>query len=163
MKNILLILCLTGILSGCANMSGYVQMHKGAALPPTQKAMIQGSNNYRRGALANEMIRIVAVDGVEVPRQWGVGEGANSVSVLPGFHIVKVFYVHGSPNGIDYYIYDSVTVRAVANCTYQIVSYTDSKTNAMGFSFIGFPSSQSADTECGQGIVDMEKQKPVSI
>ncbi|WP_026469886.1 hypothetical protein [Alkanindiges illinoisensis] len=151
------------IIAGCANSNGYVQMYKGAALPPTQKSTIQGSNNYRRGTLANEMIRIVAVDGVDVPRQWGVGEGANSVALLPGFHIVKIFYVHGSPEGIDYYTYDSVPIQAVANCTYQIVAYTSSKNNAMGFSFIGYSSSQANDQDCGQGVVDLEKNKPISI
>lgn len=163
MGNNFWILSISLILMGCANNNGYVQMHKGVALSPTQKAMIQGSNNYRKGALANEMIRIVAVDGVEVPRQWGVGEGANSVSILPGFHIIKVFYVHGSPNGIDYYTYDSLSIRAVANCTYQVISRTDSKTESMSFSLIGYPSSKANDQDCGQGIVDMDKDKPVAI
>ena len=37
-------------------------MHVGSALPPMKRALIEGHNNYRRGSLANEMIRIVEVD-----------------------------------------------------------------------------------------------------
>ncbi|RYY80451.1 MAG: hypothetical protein EOO69_01935 [Moraxellaceae bacterium] len=150
-------------LISCVNLNGHVQMYKGAALPPTQNSTIQGSNNYRRGSLANEMIRIVAVDSINIPKQWGVGEGANSVALLPGFHIVKIFYVHGSPVGIDYYTYDSIPIQTVANCTYQIVAYTSSKDNTMGFSFIGYSSSQANEQDCGQGRVDVDNNKPVSI
>lgn len=145
------------VLSGCGH-RGHVNMHVGSALPPMKRALIEGHNNYRRGSLANEMIRIVEVDHKPVPRQWGVAEGANSVAVLEGPHLIKVLYVHGESTGIDYYAYQTIPIYAYENCTYRVVTYVSSKHGSeIRFGMVGTPTTQVGNQDCGEGIVEVEK------
>lgn len=153
---VVVMLCGVG-LTACGH-RGHVNMHAGSALPPMKRALIEGHNNYRRGSLANEMIRIVEVDHKPVPRQWGVAEGANSVAVLPGSHLIKVLYVHGESTGIDYYAYQTIPLYAYENCTYRVVTYASSKRGSeIQFGMAGAPTTQVGNQDCGEGIVEVEK------
>ncbi|EKF73136.1 hypothetical protein A11A3_15077 [Alcanivorax hongdengensis A-11-3] len=140
-------------LAGCANKGGYVQFHDGEPLPPAQKAIVQGHYGYRDGSMANEMTRIVAINGKTVPKQWFVAEGANKVSLKPGYYELKILYVHGV-SLIDYYSYITIPVQLEKNCTYQIITTWSSLDSAMTYDLIGKPSSMPASSTCGQAIVE---------
>ena len=93
-----------------------------------------------------------------VPRQWGVAEGANSVAVLEGPHLIKVLYVHGESTGIDYYAYQTIPIYAYENCTYRVVTYVSSKHGSeIRFGVVGTPTTQVGNQDCGEGVVEVEK------
>ena len=144
---------LTIMVAGCANKGGYVQLHEGEPLAPAEKAIVQGHYGYRNGSIANEMIRIVAIDGRKVPKQWFVAEGADKVALLPGYYEMKILYVHGV-NIIDYYSYITIPVFLEKNCTYQIVTSWSSADRSMTYDLVGKPSSLPVGSDCGEGIVE---------
>lgn len=146
------------IFQGCANKGGYVQLHEGPPLHPSEKAIVKGHYAYRNGSLANEMIRIVEVDGVKVPGQWFVAEGADKVSLRPGFYQLKLLYVHGH-DIIDFYSYTTIPVQLRANCTYQVIANWSSAEKQVMFSLVGKPSSSSGNMDCGGGIKPEEKPR----
>ncbi|MBC7750638.1 MAG: hypothetical protein H7Z73_02815 [Candidatus Saccharibacteria bacterium] len=139
------------LLVGCANINGYVKMYQGNEVTPNMKSIIKGVYGYRDGSLANEMVRIVEVNGRKVPHQWGVAEGANMVSVLPGTYTVKVLWVHGYQS-IDYYSYDTLKIVAKPNCTYNIHSKISVKNQDVYFGVISFPSMEIGNQNCDQPI-----------
>lgn len=108
-------------LTGCANTTGAVKMYLGKPLPSHQVATLKGKEEYRSGSLANEMIRIVKVDDYAIPRQFGVGEGAHTVTVIPSQQDVKVLWVHAR-GPVDYYTYTTFRLDTHPNCTYQFYS-----------------------------------------
>ena len=140
------------MLSACANKNGYVQYHEGEALHPTQKSIVVGSNNYRNGSLANEMVRIIEIDGDVIPREWWVAEGANTVSLLPGYYHIKVLYVH-SVELIDYYSYLTIPVMLQPNCTYKVLTSWSSIDKQMQYDLSGRPSTNSGNMDCNNSIV----------
>lgn len=140
-------------LQGCANKNGYVQMYQGNPLPPVQVGFLKGVYEYRKGSVANESIRIVTIDGQKVPRQFGVAEGANIVSLLPGRHDVKVFYVHGSGE-LDYYTYSTMTIDVMPNCIYQFYSKISINKKDIFFSVTPSPASQAGNQDCGVGVFE---------
>ena len=146
------------VMAGCANKGGYVQLHDGDPLPPAEKAIVNGHYGYRNGSIANEMTRIVAINGEKVPKQWFVAEGANTVSLLPGYYEMKILYVH-SVNVVDYYSYITIPVVLEPNCTYQIVTSWSSAERALGYQLVGKPSSAPALTGCGEAIVEEEAEE----
>ena len=150
------------LLAGCANKGGYVQFHGGEALPPAEKAIVNGYYGYRNGSMANEMVRIVAMDGEKVPKQWFVAEGANTVSLLPGYYEMKILYVHGV-NIIDYYPYITIPVLLEKNCTYQIVTAWSSLERTVTYELVGKPSSMPASSTCGEAVVEEEQDAGMSI
>ena len=161
-KKITLVSLLT-VAGGCAvHGPEGVKMYKGIDLPHYEEAMIQGSNNYRRGSTANEVIRIVEVDGVKVPRN-GFSEGADLVRLSPGYHIVKVMYVHGGRNGIDYYSYDSLPIKAAPNCTYQIVAKFEMAQQMLAFSWLGFSTTGAQSKLCEINGNDYDSDLPIKI
>jgi len=115
------------------------------------KAMIKGGYGYRNGSLANEMVRIVEVNGRKVPHEWGVAEGANMVSVLPGTYAVKILWVH-SYESIDYYTYDTLKIVAKPNCTYNIHSKVSVKNKDVYFGVISTPSMEEGNQDCEQPL-----------
>ncbi len=137
------------MLSGCANTNGYVKLYNGNEVAPSMKAMIKGVYGYRNGSLANEMVRIVEVNGRKVPHEWGVAEGANMVSVLPGTYMVKILWVHGYES-IDYYTYDTLKIVAKPNCTYNIHSKVSVKNKDVPFGLISMPSMEGGNQDCEQ-------------
>lgn len=139
------------VLTGCANKGGYVQYHPGAALHPSQKSIIQGKNSYRNGSLANEMIRIIGIDGDTIPREWGIAEGANTISLLPGYYHVKFLYVH-SVELIDYYSYETIPVMLQPNCTYRVLTSWSSIDKGMVYDLSGKPSTDSGNLDCNNPI-----------
>lgn len=149
--------------AGCANKGGYVQFHEGDPLPPSEKAIVEGHYGYRNGSIANEMTRIVEINGEKVPRQWFVAEGANTVSVLPGYYELKILYVHGM-NLIDYYSYVTIPVMLQPNCTYKIVTEWSSSSRGVGIDLIGKPSSTDSGGACALRAVQPEQdQSPINI
>ncbi len=156
MKAVCLVLLVLAA-AGCANKSGYVQFHDGEALHPSEKAIVQGYYGYRNGSLANEMIRIVAIDGEKVPKQWFVAEGANKVSLLPGYYDLKILYVHGV-NIIDYYSYITIPVSLRENCTYQIITSWSSQDRTLLYDLMGKPSVPGGNTDCGMPVLDEEDE-----
>lgn len=141
--------CFILLLAGCANINGYVKMYQGDEVTPNMKSMIKGIYGYRDGSLANEMVRIVEVNGRRVPHQWGVAEGANMVSVLPGTYTVKILWVHGRKS-IDYYTYDTLKIVAKPNCTYNIHSKVSVKNQDVYFGIISMPSMETGNQDCEQ-------------
>ena len=156
MKAVCLVLLVLAA-AGCANKGGYVQFHDGEALHPSEKAIVQGYYGYRNGSLANEMIRIVAIDGEKVPKQWFVAEGANKVSLLPGYYDLKILYVHGV-NIIDYYSYITIPVSLRENCTYQIITSWSSQDRTVLYDLMGKPSVPGGNTDCGMPVIDEEEE-----
>lgn len=152
MKKIL-VAVIAVMMAGCANKGGYVQLHDGEPLPPAEKAIVNGHYGYRNGSIANEMTRIVAINGEKVPKQWFVAEGANTVSLLPGYYEMKILYVH-SVNVIDYYSYITIPVLLEKNCTYQIVTSWSSAERVLGYELVGNPSSAPALSSCGGAVVE---------
>lgn len=148
----LIAISLLVLLAACANKSGYVQYHDGEPLHPTQKAILEGTNNYRNGSLANEMLRIIEINSDPVPREWGVAEGANTVSLLPGYYHIKVLYVH-SVELIDYYSYATIPVMLQPNCTYKVLTSWSSFDNAMTYDLSGRPSTSSGNMDCSNSII----------
>lgn len=137
------------LLSGCANTNGYVQMYQGNEVTPNMKSMIKGVYGYRDGSLANEMVRIVEVNGHKVPHQWGVAEGADKISLLPGTYTVKILWVHGRES-IDYYTYGTLKIVAKPNCTYNIHSKVSVKNQDVYFGVISMPSMAEGNQDCEQ-------------
>lgn len=146
------------VMAGCANKGGYVQFHDGDPLPPAEKAMVSGHYGYRNGSIANEMTRIVAINGEKVPKQWFVAEGANTVSLLPGYYEMKILYVH-SVNVVDYYSYITIPVVLESNCSYQIVTSWSSADRSLRYDLIGKPSSASAISGCGGAVVEEREEE----
>lgn len=153
-----MLLALAATTTGCANKGGYVQMYKGAALPPVQVGFLKGVYEYRKGSAANETIRIVSIDGLPVPRQFGVAEGANLVSILPGQYDVKLFYVHAS-NIMDYYTYSTLRINVQPNCIYQFYSKLSVNKKDIFFSVMPSPASQAGNQDCGFGVVAERQQR----
>lgn len=118
---LLLSLSMGLFLVACANKSGFVQLYPGVPLPASETALIKGHYGYRNGSQANDMLRIVEVDGKRVPKQWGVAEGADSIAVLPRHYEVKVLYVHAYQE-VDLYTYKTLEIEARAGCKYQIAA-----------------------------------------
>ncbi|MGB2247702.1 MAG: hypothetical protein ACPH3N_08530 [Alcanivorax sediminis] len=146
------------MMAGCANKGGYVQLHDGEPLLPAEKAIVNGHYGYRNGSIANEMTRIVAINGEKVPKQWFVAEGANTVSLLPGYYEMKILYVH-SVNVIDYYSYITIPVLLEQNCTYQIVTSWSSAERSLGYELVGKPSSAPALSSCGGAVVEEREEE----
>lgn len=140
------------LLAACANKGGYVQFHNGESLHPSLKAIVEGHYGYRDGSLANEMTRIVEINGIQLPREWGVAEGANTVSLLPGKYDIKVLYVHGEEH-IDYYSYTTIPAILNENCTYKVITSWSSLENTMVYDLVGKPSTASGNTDCGYPII----------
>lgn len=148
---------------GCANKGGYVQFHEGPPLPPNKKAIIEGHYGYRNGSIANEMTRIVEINGERVPKQWFVAEGANTVSLLPGYYEIKILYVHGF-NIIDYYTYITLPVVLEPNCTYKIITEWSSSSTSVGVDLVSKPSSEGSDATCAERAIQPEpEQGPINI
>lgn len=147
-----LIAALSLLLQACANKGGYVQMYPGKPLAPTEVGYLKGVYEYRKGSEANETIRIVAIDGAKVPRQFGVAEGANVVSVLPGQYNVKIFYVHAM-GVMDFYTYTTLRVQVLPNCVYQFFSQPSVNGREIHFGVLSSPASQNSNQACGPGVV----------
>lgn len=145
----IVVLLLTQLLISCAskNIDGYYQYHTGEPLPPAQKAIVEGSYSYRDGSLANEMTRIVAINGEHVPKEWGVAEGANKVSLLPGYYELKILYVHGAGE-VDYYSYAELPAMLRANCTYKIVTKWSSLEKTILYGLVGKPNTSGGNGNC---------------
>lgn len=157
--NRILITAISALLASCAsnNKNGYYQYHTGDPLPPAQKAIVEGKYDYRDGSLSNEMTRIVAINGEKVPGEFGVAEGANKVSLLPGYYELKILYVHGAGE-LDYYSYTELPVILQANCTYKIVTTWSSLDKTIIYNIVGKPSTPGGNMDCSGGIT--EKMKP---
>ncbi|SDX45629.1 hypothetical protein [Marinobacter mobilis] len=147
----LVVLSVLLLITGCAgrlsNDGGYVQFHSGEALHPSEKVIIEGRYAYRDGTLANEMTRIVEINGESLPREWGVAPGANKVSLVPGYYEIKILYVHGSGQ-IDYYTYSTVSAILKKNCTYQIVTKWSSLEKTMFLGLSGRPTIDTQQPDC---------------
>ena len=148
-------------LISCANKGGYYQFHDGEPLPPNKKVIIEGHYGYRDGTIANEMTRIVEIDGKKIPKQWGVAEGANKVSLLPGYHEIKILYVHGV-NSIDYYAYTKFPAIFQENCTYKIYTKWSSYDKSINFDLVGTPSSADLQASC-ETLFQPEKKEQQAI
>jgi hypothetical protein len=123
MMRYLMVWLMVTMLGGCAgleNIKGHVQFYPGASLPPAQIALINGHDDYRKGSLANYMLRIVAVNDQKIPGQGMLSEGANEVAVTPGLYLVKVLFVSGYQD-VDFYSYDTLLIQAQPGCRYQLV------------------------------------------
>ncbi len=140
-------------LVGCANKGGYVQMHGEASLPPSDLSILKGVYEYRNGSEANETIRIVQVNGGKVPSQFGVAEGANIVSLLPGQHDVKVLWVHARGE-MNYYTYSTLRIDARPNCIYQFYSKIAVLRQEVYLGAISSPATKVGNQNCGSGILE---------
>jgi len=137
-------------LSGCAwngNHGGYVQFYQGKPLPAAQVGMIKGHNNYRKGSIANDMIRIIAIDEKEVPSQFGVAEGADAVSVMPGLHSIKILYVSGYSE-VDFYSYRTVQIDVKPGCGYELTAHMTMPTQMVGFDVLPAPLTLTNSPDC---------------
>ena len=104
------------------------------------------------------MTRIVAINGDKVPGERGVAEGANKVSLLPGYYELKILYVHGAAE-IDYYSYSVLPVILNANCSYKIMTNWSSLDRTILFRLVGTPSVPGGNLDCGSGITEKRNRE----
>ena len=151
-KQLLVITVSVIALSACANKGGYVRMHGSTELPLTDIGFVKGTYEYRNGSTANETIRIVQVDGIKVPHQYGVAEGANIVSLQAGEHDIKAFWVHASGE-IDLYTYSTFRIDIRPNCTYQFYSKIAVAKKEVYLDVLASPNAKYGNQDCGSGVI----------
>jgi hypothetical protein len=144
-------------LGGCAGShDGVVAWDDhGPETRPVDLAVLKGVYEYRNGSLANEMIRIVAIDGRQVPREFGVAEGADAVMLRPGLHDVKLLWVHGD-NYVDHFAYGTVQVDTQANCLYRFHSAFGNPEAEVRFDVTFVPTTPGGNQQCGRGAVSQK-------
>jgi hypothetical protein len=138
---IIFTLFLAACLSACAwngNHQGYVQFYQGKPMPLAQMAIVKGHNNYRRGSIANDMVRIVAINDEEVPSEWGVAEGADAVGLMPGHYSIKVLFVSGYSD-VDFYDYRTLPLEVKSGCRYEITAHMSMPSKMLGFDILPSP------------------------
>lgn len=145
------------ITAGCANKDGFVAMHGSASVPPTELAILKGVYEYRNGSSANETIRIVQVDGRKVPGEFGVAEGANIVTLIPGEYDVKLLWVHAS-GVMDLYTYSTKRMAVRPNCIYQFYSEIFPGKKQVNIEVLSSPATKVGNQNCGGGLIQGYEQ-----
>jgi hypothetical protein len=125
---------------------------------PADLSILKGIYEYRSGSLANEMIRIVSIDGRKVPGQFAVAEGADALSLRPGVHEAKLLWVHAEGE-LDWYTYATVQVDARPNCIYRFHSSLGLEHKAVQFVVTDAPLTGVGNQACGQGLIGESKQR----
>jgi hypothetical protein len=146
-------------LAACGSLSGNGLVEwgdHGAGTRAEELTILKGVYAYRNGSLANEMIRIVAIDGRKVPGQFGVAEGADAVSLLPGVHEVKLLWVHGA-NELDYFVYSTVQLDTRPNCVYSFHSTFGNDSPRVQFAVNDQPTTPRGNQACGKGVLSQKR------
>jgi hypothetical protein len=116
-------------------------------------SLLKGVDEYRS---ANQMIRIVKIDGQAVPGQFAAAEGADAVSLRPGRHEVKLLWVHAD-GGQDWFTYTNVQVDTRPNCVYRFNSSVSPGGKAVRFDVSDAPLSTAGNQDCGKGLVGVKQ------
>jgi hypothetical protein len=153
------LLAACGTPAGTVKSGGFVEWADHAPETiPADLTILKGVYEYRSGSLANEMIRIVTIDGKQVPGEFAIAEGADAVSLRPGLHDVKLLWVHGQGE-MDWFTYATVQVDARPNCIYRFHSTIGVDAKKVRFEVTHAPLTEAGNQACGDGLVGDSKQR----
>jgi hypothetical protein len=127
-----------------------------AGTPASDLASLEGVDDAGNGAQANDTIRIVSIDGRQVPSQLLGAKGADAVSLKPGLHDVKLLWVHGA-NGLDSFTYASMQVETRPNCRYSFHATSGRDSQMVRFDLTRAPLSAAGNQDCGRGMLSDAK------